>query len=138
VNIEVHQVPGKGEPNQAEARKRNNEVVQLRPDPAARIAQAANRVQQDENGANRANDAQESKRNNPGGEAVDAVWIVNEGQHGEPSDIDQEQENANDADQQPHPDVRRSVVKLLALVLSDHGGYWPHKDGQAENAQPID
>src|SRR5438552_574615 len=135
MDIEVHQVPGESKPNQCQTSKRQNNVVQLRPDPASRIAQAADRVQPDESGTDGADHAQDSKPDNPGRQPVNPVWIVGQRKYENPSDVEHEEKNRDNARQKPQPAVRRSIVKLFAVVLPDNGRHGPQQYGEPQNTK---
>src|SRR5205807_7040531 len=105
MNVEVHQMPDKGQPDQPETRDGERQVVQLGPQPSAWFTNAAKRVYTNQNGTGHADEAQNTEHYDPWRKPVDPVWIIGKGERGQPATVENGKENTNQANQQATPVV---------------------------------
>ena len=70
VDVEVHEIPGDREPDQAEAGKRQRRLVQFGPDPPVRRAPASKCVHADEDVPRTQNNPEDSKTDDPGRKGI--------------------------------------------------------------------
>src|SRR5580765_742713 len=82
VNVEIHQVPGKSEPDQRETREGDRDILKFGPEPKTLLAQTSHRVQAGQNGSQDANHAENSKNDDPRRKSIDAVGVIGIGQYG--------------------------------------------------------
>ena len=136
MQVEIHEVPDEGKPDQPETRDGKREVVELGPKPAVLFANATERIETDENGTENAADAENSEKNDPGSKAVDAIWIVGKGDHGEPPNVENEKQNTNEAHQETPPIIGRRVIERFSAMLTNDCRNRPEQNGQSHNTKP--
>src|ERR1700693_2613640 len=138
MDVEVHQIPVEREPDQAEACDGKRHIVELGPNPAAGLANATERIETNENGADGANDAENSEDYDPRRKPVDSIWIVGQGEQGHPANEENDKENTNEANNKTTLLVCRPVIQRFSIVFACNSRNRPEQNGQSHNAQTVE
>jgi len=77
--------------------------VELGPDPAARFANATERIYTNKNRSDGADHSENAEGDDPGWKAVNAIRVIGEREDRKPADIENDKDNADETNKEMEP-----------------------------------